>query len=162
MSKHYFLPTAVVLSAYSSDDTATTIINISHQDYLGYPIAPASLKERVNSDFNFPLYQLVKREGPRLTFETYNIDIPQPIVGVTYEFYSWWIPDAIDAVLDTSVKWKQITYPDNGDHDHCLLTGETISAYDGYKEGYYSDLYGWITIEAHSKFIAHDILRIRK
>lgn len=161
MTKQYNLPTAELLSVFVSKDNVTIAITISRQEYLSYPIAPASLIEPNTRSF-FPLHQLVKREGPRLVFETYKLDLPHPLAGAIYEFCSWWIPDAMDAVRDTSAKWERLIYPDNGCHDHCLLTWSTISAYEGHKEGYYNSLYGWITIEAYRDFIERDILRIRR
>jgi hypothetical protein len=160
MTEPYRLPTATVLAVELSRDVATVTIEISREDYLGYPIAPADLRQLDTHASVFPLHQLIGREGPRLVFETHRPAFPAPQVARTYEFCSWWIPNAMDAVRDMSAKWERLTYPGEGDHDHCLLTYETIAACANHKEGYRSS-YGWITVEAYCEFIERDSLRVR-
>lgn len=159
MAEPYRLPTATILAAGSAGEVATVALVISQEDYLDYPIAPAGLWQLDADVLVFPLHQLVGREGLQLVFETYGRTAQEPHVGTMYEFCSWWIPDAMDAVRDTSAKWERQTYPDDG-HAHCLLTYETIAAYADHKEGYRST-HGWITVEAHREFIEQDTLRVR-
>lgn len=150
---------ATILASGATGEVATVALVIWQEDYLGYPIAPASLWQ-LDSDVSvFPLHQLVGREGLRLVFETYGRTVQAPPVGITYEFCSWWLPNAMDAVRDSSAKWERQTYPDDG-HAHCLLTYETIAAYADHKEGYRSS-HGWITVDAYREFIEQDPLRVR-
>ncbi len=48
---------------------------------------------------------------------------------------------------------------DEGDHDHCLLTWETIRSGD---EAYRSDRGEWISSAAYERFVRDDVLRIRR
>jgi hypothetical protein len=160
MAEPYQLPTAKVLSAILAANMATVTIEISQEDYLGYPIAPADLRKLDTGESVFDFHQLIGRKGAKLVFETYKPQRLAPCVGATYAFCSWWIPNAMDAVRDMSAKWNRLPFPDDGQHDHCLLTNETISAYAERKEGYRS-VHGWITVEAYREFIERDRLRIR-
>jgi hypothetical protein len=108
----------------------------------------------------FPLHQLIERTGMRLTFETYDAAEPLPAAGSTFTFCSWWIPSTMEAALDLAAVWALEDYPDNGDHEHCLFTGETIASYSDYTRGYHSS-HGWVTVEAYQEFIEGDSLRIR-
>ena len=85
--------------------------------------------------------------------------MPRP--GDVLFYRAWWVPKAMDAALDKEAKWTRKNYPDNGDHDHCLFTWETISAYEGSREGYWSEKYGWITVKAYDDVIANDLYRLR-
>ena len=151
---------AMVQEANSACDAATVTIELSRDDYLSYPIAPADLRDPDNSRHIYHFHQLIQREGRILVFETYHSNFPLPTKGTSFAFCSWWVPQAMDAVRDTSAKWERQAYPDNGKHTHCLLTYKSISAYDVNNEGYQSS-YGWITVEAYQEFIANDRLRVR-
>ncbi|HEX6122138.1 MAG TPA: hypothetical protein VFY89_03205, partial [Ktedonobacterales bacterium] len=94
-------------------------------------------------------------------FETYDHAGPLPEPGRPYIFGAWWTSDALDAVLDRQAVWMRERYPDDGTHEHCLLTWETIAAYDPYqREGYRSE-HGWITVAAYETYIEQDLLRLR-
>ena len=160
MTEPYQLPAATVLAARLSDDVAAVTIEVSRQDYLSYPIAPADLRRSNPHELVFPFHQLVDRQGSRVVFETYGPELPLPAMGSVHTFCSWWVPEAIDAVRDTSVQWELLTYPDDGDHDHCLLTWKTISADTGDRVGYHS-AHGWVTGDAYREFIEQDALRVR-
>lgn len=161
MVKPYRLPTASVLAADLSADVAQVMIVISDLSYLNYPIAPADLRLSDPYRSAFLFHQLVGRKGAQLVFETYKPEYPLPRVGETYEFCSWWIPCAMDAVRDISAAWQRLPYPNDGDHDHCLLSYETLAAYGEYKKEGYTSEHGWITVEAYQEFIEQDRLRIR-
>ena len=161
MTEPYRLPTATVVAARFDGDVATITIELSREDYLSYPIAPADLREDNPFRRVFPFHQLVGRMGPRLEFETYNVDLALPTVGGVLSFCSWWTRQGIDAVRDLNARWELRDYPDNGDHDHCLLTFETLSAYQGERQGYVSQ-HGWVTVAAYHEFIASDATRIRR
>src|SRR5262249_42486468 len=131
------------------------------QDYLRYPIAPASITKAESSAPIFIFHQLVARSGAELTFETYDSEYPLPTVGAIYDFCSNFSLEHMDAARDTKAIWRRSVYPDDGSHAHCVLTWETISAYSGQQEGYQSE-HGWITVEAYHKFIEQDRYRLRK
>lgn len=67
----------------------------------------------------------------------------------------------MDTVRDVTAECELQNYPDNDNHDHCLLTWETIAAYTDHKEGYRSSD-GWITVAAYREFIEKDALRLRR
>jgi hypothetical protein len=158
MKEPYRLPKAKVLSIVNDNDVTTCMIDISDEHYLCYPIAPCNLQD--GNGYVFPFHQLVAREKARLTFETYETQYVHPNVNAEYEFLSNWLPDAMDAVRDLDTNWVYGVYPDNNDHDHCLLTYMTISAKNNHKSGYCSK-YGWVTVKAYKDFIEKDQLRVR-
>ena len=163
MSEPYHLPTATVVEATQRGDVATVTLQFEaeQQNYLRYPIAPADLRYELTHRLRFPLHQLVMRDGLRLVFETYAPPLPLPTSGGAFTFCSWFAPEALNAVRDVSARWELLDYPDNGHHDHCLLTWETISAYTGDHQGYRSH-HGWITVAAYEEYIERDVLHIRR
>jgi hypothetical protein len=168
MVEPYRLPSAIILDVAADADVATVAIDISQEDYLTYPVAPASLRNteadllRPGTDgCLFELHQLIAREGTRLVFETYLATQSLPSVGGEYSFGSWWNHWAMDAVRDLSANWKRFIYPENGNHDHCLFTWETISSTTGQLEGYHSQ-HGWITLASYEEYIERDRFRIRR
>jgi rubrerythrin len=156
----YRLPKAIVIQAERSRDVATVMIEISREDYLDYPIAPASIWRRYPDEIIFQFHQLIARDGRRLVFETYRPEFPLPAIRTQGDFGSWWSHWAMDSVRDLSATWERLPYPIDGEHDHCLLTWDTIAAYADEKEGYQSS-HGWITVKSHKEYIERDRLRIR-
>src|SRR5437667_2189852 len=113
MTDHYQLPSAKILSAHRSGDVATVVIEISRQDYLGYPIAPADLWRCDRKERIWPFHQLIGRDGSQLVFETYDVLSSLPQVGLSWDFCSRWVADAMDAVRDKSISWELILAPDD-------------------------------------------------
>src|SRR5687768_9259258 len=126
MTERYHLPLAKILFAERVDEVSTVMVEISREDYLGYPVAPADLWRWENKESMWPFHQLVGRDGPRLVFETYGVPAPLPQVGVTWDFCSRWLPDAMDAVRNKSITWDLLLAPDDA-CNRCLLTDETIA-----------------------------------
>jgi hypothetical protein len=160
MTEPYRLPTATILRAERLGEVSTVAIEISREDYLTYPVAPASIWRRYPDQMVFQFHQLIGRDGPRLVFETYRAAYALPAVHSQGDFGSWWSHWAMDAVRDMSATWARLPYPNDGEHDHCLLTWETIAADADHKEGYQSS-HGWITVEDFQEYIEKDCLRIR-
>jgi hypothetical protein len=138
-------------------DVATTTIEISQESYLSYPIAPADLRRPDTHESLWHLHQLIAREGPHLVFESYQQTFTPLQLGGPYEFCSWWLPEALDAVRDLSATWERLPYLNRDYCERCLLTYETM---DEQGEGYRSS-YGWITVAAYHEFIEEDRLRVR-
>jgi hypothetical protein len=139
------------------------VLTILDMDYLpGPPLAPGGLWDPDDENRAvLPLHKLVEQSDSTLVFETYDHAGPLPEPGRQYIFGSWWTSDALDAVLDRQAVWVRERYPDNGTHEHCLLTWETIAAYGPYqREGYHSE-HGWITVAAYETYIEKDLLRLR-
>lgn len=67
----------------------------------------------------------------------------------------------LDAVRDRSRVWSHEHYPDNGDHDHCLVTWTRIEAQGSHPDGYRSGC-DWLTVNAYQTYIVQDLLRIRQ
>ena len=102
MTEPYRLPTATILRAERLGEVSTVAIEISQEDYLTYPVAPASIWRRNPDQTVFRFHQLIGRDGPRLVFETYRTAYSLPAVHSQGEFGSWWCRWAIDAVRDMS------------------------------------------------------------
>src|SRR3954447_6933853 len=160
MSTSYQPPVATVVSVAVKEDLAIIEIEISRDDYLRYPIAPACLWNSATREEFFSFDQLVRCDNQRLQFETYLPDRLAPSVGKVGELCSLWSHWAMDAVRDTSVSWTRQNYPYPGEHAHCLLTWQTIADYVEHKEGYSSE-HGWITVDAYEKYIENDRCLIR-
>jgi hypothetical protein len=159
MNEPYRLPSAEVVHAAKAGDVATVTVEISRGDYLSYPIAPADPRQRQTNDSVWHVHQLIDRRGTRLVFETYATQVQLPPIGSLFDFCSWWLPDAMDAVRDTSVTWELVTSPDDS-CNRCLLTYETIAVGFDHDVAYRSK-YGWITVDAYREFIERDALRVR-
>lgn len=54
MANPYRLPTAKVMAADFADDVARLTVEVSQQDYLKYPIAPADLRRSDPHQMVFP------------------------------------------------------------------------------------------------------------
>jgi hypothetical protein len=159
MNEPYRLPSAEIVHAAKAGDVATVTIDISRADYLSYPIAPADLRQPQTNNSVWQFHQLVDRKGGWLVFETYRTQLQLPQVGSIFDFCSWWLPEAMDAVRDTSVIWEMATSQDDS-CNRCLLTYETIAV--GFDHGKaYRSKFGWITVDAYREFIERDVLRVR-
>jgi len=124
-------------------------------------MAPAALSLDPNSvDYEFDVHKQIARDRFIVTFETYNSAQPLPKVGTTYTWHPWWLPWALDAVVDENANWQLCEYPEDEAHTHCLLTWETIAAYVDHRVGYVSK-HGWITLDAYNEYIRDDVLRLR-
>ncbi|HET7035168.1 MAG TPA: hypothetical protein VFI42_05740 [Thermomicrobiaceae bacterium] len=110
----------------------------------------------------FQLHTLVSQAGDVLCYATYNAASPLPIIGERHIFRLWWADYQLAAVLDLDAQWVHRAYPDNSDHEHCLLTWEVISATSNHPTGYHSAEHGWITEEAYQAYIIEDRLRLRR
>lgn len=66
------------------------------------------------------------------------------------------------AALDTAAVWDYRVYPDDGNHDHCVFTWETISKSTEVKDGYWCEPYGWIAKQAYDDFIVRDVYHLRE
>jgi hypothetical protein len=104
------------------------------------------------------LHKLVNRElGEVLVFESYGIVSTPPESGDQVILRPWWTPDAWNAATDPQRNWQRRIY-DESDHDHCLLTWQTISVGE---EAYRSELGEWVSADAYERFIRNDVLRLR-
>jgi hypothetical protein len=157
---NYKEPTAKVIDVEISGDTVTMKIEVSQLPLP--PLAPGGLYL-----LNMPeqeviqLHNLQMQDQNILTYRTYEHKGDLPQLGAEYIYRVWWRPDQLEAVTDTKRNWIYAEYPDNGDHDHCLLTWETIAAYSEHKGGYRSGK-DWITEEAYKTYILEDRLRLRQ
>lgn len=128
------------------------------------PVAPGGLYTEPNSAHeSSAVHRVISRRGEILTFETYGVEgEPLPPIGTTFFYRGWWLPAAMAAALDTTAVWEYRTYPDDGNHDHCLFTWDKIAAYADQKVGWWSAKHGWATESAYENFIAKDIYRLRE
>ncbi len=128
------------------------------------PFAPCLLMTDETGDVVCELHRLVEVNGDIVVCDRFTeLDPRVPEVGGCYHYQGWWVPGAMDAVLDESALWHRRVYPDNGDHDHCLLTYDTLAAYGDYAhEGYFHEAHGWVTVEAYELYIRDDVCRLRQ
>ncbi|GEM_PF-1633126 len=158
--KPYEEPKAKVIDISRRNDIVTIILEVSSID--PGPLAPSGLYVVGDPGKQvIEFHKLQAANGKVLTFETYNYNGKLPDIGSLYLHRLWWTPDQLEAVKDTSRIWTHEKYPDNGDHDHCLLTWETIAAYAEQNGGYRSGR-DWITEAAYQTYIVDDKLRVRK
>ena len=156
----YRAPKGLIIDVAEKGNTSRLIIEFDKMD-IG-PVAPAGLYNDPSSGKEqFQLHRVAENKGLIYTFETFNRPQPLPKAGQVYFYRGWWLQEAMDAVLDTNANWEWKNYPDNGDHAHCLFTWENIAFYADCNEGYFSEKYGWITVEAYNKFIRGDIYNLR-
>lgn len=137
-------------------------------DDLAYPypapLAPGNLfKNEHNREPVAELHRIVARDGLMVTFERFNChDQKRPVVGQTYHYQGWWMPEFMDAVMDEAADWELRDYPDNGDHDHLLFSYGTIAAHADITRGYFNADYGWASIPDWETYIRDDIYQLRQ
>jgi hypothetical protein len=73
-----------------------------------------------------------------------------------------WSPWQLELAMSDASAWKKAFYPDNGDHDHCALTWETIAAYGDYIHEAYTNGSDWITPDAFNRYIVGNEAHVRK
>ena len=157
----HYQPLATVVRAEREGDVVTVVLDQKRPPPV--PIAPGALYESEDSRAEvFPLHKLVVQErgrgSDRLTFETYEESRSLPAAGEQYELRSWWLPHAIDALLDPKAGWERARYEgDRRDDEMCLFTWENLAdAPDAYRSKY-----GWATAEAFDLYVRGDLLRMR-
>ena len=155
----YKEPKAKIVRASRRDDVVIVVIEVTR--LFSEPLAPAGLYlvEKPEQEV-IQLHALKTSKGNVLTYETYDYVGELPTVGTEYIYRIWWTSDQLSAVTDTARKWSYEEHPDNGDHEHCLLTWETIAADAEQNAGYRSGK-DWITEDAYKTYIVDDKLRLR-
>lgn len=139
------------------------LVTLTSNDLRGVELAPAFLFELTAVPQRDPVVVLewLVRRDTTFCFEAAPELVPLQ-VGRTYGYQGFWDGNGYDAVADLGATWERAEYPDNGDHDHCVISFETISAYSGERFGYRNPAHGWITEEAHREQIVNDIYGIRR
>ena len=157
---NYKEPTAKVIDLDISGDTVTIKIEVSQLP--SPPLAPGGLYLLNKPEQEvIQLHNLQTQNQNVLTYTTYEHKGNLPQIGTEYIYRLWWRPDQLEAVTDRNRNWAYEEYPDNGGHEHCLLTWETIAAYSEHNGGYRSGK-DWITEEAYKLYIIEDKLRLRQ
>jgi hypothetical protein len=148
---------AFVTEIHRDREMLVTTVRLS--DVPSGPLVPAALWELTNDSSTevIPFHRLRDREGDFLAFETFDPVTRLPLFEHEYVFQQWFAQWQMDIVTDTSRRWKRRVYPENGDHDHCRLTWESI---DAGAEAYRSNR-DWITVDAYNKYIRDDFLKVR-
>lgn len=159
----YEEPVVKVLSANRQGDVVYLRLKvIDRNSWPSSPLAPAGLYQIDNPEQeHFQLHRFISQDADTLSYKTYDQTSPLPRVGQRALFRVWWTEWQLKLVLDQDREWVRRAYPDNGEHDHCALTWETIAAYSDHSEGYESEG-DWITVEAYEVFILQDRLRLRR
>ncbi len=127
------------------------------------PWAPAGLyADPRESEEVLPLHRVVHRDEQRYRFETFGFDGPLPSVGLSLAWRGWWVTDAMDCVLDTSISWQHLKYPDDGSHAHCVFTWATIKSSGPETSGWYARTMGWVTESAYCDYVRDDVYGLRE
>ena len=156
----YREPLAKVLQVHKRHGTVLTLLKVNKVP--APPIAPAALYlSKKPGQKVLELHKLLSQDRENLEFETYDVGSgPLPEKSHTYIFRVWWVPSTLKLVIDKNLRWVRQKYPDDKTHTHCPLTYETISAYQGHREGYRCGNI-WITTNAYRRFVRDDVLRLR-
>ncbi len=153
-------PKGKVISVSERDAISRLVVAFDRMDIR--PVAPAGLYvDPKSGNERFQLHRVVGNEGLSYTFEAFDRTHPLPRVGDVFSYRRWWLPKAMEAALDIDEKWVKQRYPDNGSHEHCLFSWDTIASYVECNEGYFSEKYGWITSESYGNFVQGDIYHLR-
>lgn len=126
------------------------------------PLAPGMLYlQDADQTIVFELHRTVSVDGSSVVFESFRDAVSggwqMPVVGARYHWRGWIIPDAWDAIQSNLDVWQMQAV--TNDHEHCIITWETILQGD---QGYYNSvLKEWISIDAFQKFMRDDIYRLR-
>lgn len=160
MSEQWHGPSVVVVSTTPIAGGYRVVCRFSEP--YGKPIAPGGLYTAPHlGQESFAVHRVVACSGDEVTFESFGERGGEPpSAGATFFYRGWWVEAAMAAVLDTSATWERRTYPDDGNHDHCLFTWETIASYAAEKSGYWSERHGCVTEQAYTDFILNDIYRL--
>jgi hypothetical protein len=146
-----------IIGVSRAGDLTTTEVSLVEGKWPE-PLAPASVwsgegrRTRV-----IDLHRLVSRAEDVAIFESYGLEGDIPTAGGPYALYAWWTPEQLEAARDVDLEWRRRSY-DGADHDHCLLTWQTIGSGDVA----YSSEAGWISVDAYEQFIRDDVLRLRE
>ncbi len=129
----------------------------------GEPVAPGGLyTDPLSGQEAFAVHRATNRSGDQVTFESFGAaEAAAPVPGSSFFYRGWWVKAAMAAAVDTDARWERLVYPNDGTHEHCLFTSQTMSSYTGLPSGYWSAKHGWITEQAYCEFIVQDIYRLR-
>jgi hypothetical protein len=152
-------PIATVLEVANQGDVLRISVQIAGR--LHPPLFPASLLVREGEEA-VRLDRLISQTSDgTFSFESYGETETAVIPGQTFVFRPWWTPDALALVEDTTRRWVRERYPNNGSHEHCPLTWETIAANEGDGTGYRSGT-DWISVTAYEQYVRDDKLHVRR
>ena len=135
----------------------TTELLLEDGDWPSEPLAPASVWSLdAEPALLIELHRLLALSGLSATFETYGYSPVVLTPGGHYSLISWWNPTQLSVATDVDLDWGLREY-EGSDHDHCLLTWETIVPGS---PAYVSEA-GWITVGGYERIIRGDALRLR-
>jgi hypothetical protein len=155
-----FVAPEVTVAAVTPAAGFDTIAIVGALDSYEPPLAPAGLYDtRTQREEAAQLHKLVHSDAAVHTFYTFPPHrVSSELVGQRLVYRPWWTPRQLELVIDTALRWEREQYPADGDHSHCGLTWETITApMEAYRCG---DT--WITVDAYERFIRDDTLHYRK
>jgi hypothetical protein len=161
MAKPFVSPKLHVADQFQQGSDVVTVLFGSLNPYTP-PLVPAALYDVATERREiFQLHKILYSSEESSRFITFGSSLPvESIIGNKFVYRPWWSAEAWDLVTNPSLTWHRESYPDNGNHTHCPITWQAISAYKEPREGYKCGKV-WITIEAYEKFIRDDIYNCR-
>ena len=161
MNKPWKRPAVAVANVVHLPDRVRMLCRLAEEP--SPPVAPAGLwSDATKGTALFDVHRVQSRNGLVFVFETFGSEIENaPKEGATVFLQSHWLPSAMTAALDVTAVWEHRVYPDDGEHDHCAFTWETISSYTEVRAGYWCKEHGWVTEQAYFDFIENDTYRLR-
>ena len=152
---------AKLIEQTRTGDSIMTELSFDRNPRAG--VAPAFLYEldREPGRASVCILEWLVSAGETYQFETRGAPPADLIVGKAYGFQSIWTPLAFDIVADLGARWEERAYPRDGDHDHCPLSHQKLSADGPLTVGYWSPDYGWISRSAYRDEIVGDRYGVR-
>jgi hypothetical protein len=147
-----------IVSASREGDVTTTELRLVEGDWPSDPLAPATVwRGDAEGVALIELHRLLHLAGASAGFESYGLEAAVPAPGGPHSFFAWWTPQQLEAAVDPSLEWQAVQFYES-DPAHCCLTWKQIEPGE---PAYVSDA-GWISVEAHARYIRDDVLRLRR
>jgi hypothetical protein len=171
---------ARIVSVTSAPDGA--VVRLTLADVEAPPLAPGWLgwTERGGEQCRLVVHRLLEQSGDLVTLESLEAWEWLPIVGAEVSYTSWWTPDQLRLVTNTSRQWTAVridqesvdrflTSPNNEsvpttdppeEIDYCDFCGLCWERIAGEGLAYRSDR-DWVCSACYDKYIDGDFLGLR-
>jgi len=157
-------PLASVIAVEHDGDTVR--VSLAADGIPPSPVAPAGLYAPASpAELAYELHRLVAADGMTLVFDAFDWEGRLPHAGQRFILRTWWLPEALNLVRDTTRVWKRRRYTDSDECRFCPLTWKRFTAdshisgaeHEGYQSGD-----SWISVEGYERYIRADELQLRR